>query len=41
MFIYLLFIFIFYEKQASGASSNRPAPVSDAGPVSINRICQA
>ena len=38
MFIYL---FIYYEKQASGASSNRPAPVSDAGPVSINRICQA
>ena len=40
MSIYL-FIFIsifFYKKQASGASSTKPAPVNDAGPVSDDKM---
>ena len=39
LFIFILFYFIFYKKQASGASSTKPAPVNDAGPVSDDKIC--
>ena len=33
--------FTFYEKQASGASSKRPAQVHDGGEVSDDKIFQA
>ena len=38
LFIFILFYFIFYKKQASGASSTKPAPVNDAGPVSDDKM---
>ena len=34
-----LFLIFFYKKQAWGASSTKPAPVNDAGPVSDDKIC--
>ena len=39
LFIYFYFIlFYFYKKQASGASSTKPAPVNDAGLVSDDKM---
>ena len=38
MFIYLFISIFFYKKQASGASSTKPAPVNDAGPVSDDKM---